>query len=159
MRVDQETVSPVASRSFQIELRTTPERSRLMSRVRQKGTTLEAIVETILVKTSASHEQNVVGLPGTPDFADKLGKWAIFANGCFWHGHKCRLGRLPKSNSKFWKSKIVANRARDRKNADELKKLGYSILTIWGCETSERVALTTKVERFLQAISHGGDKK
>ena len=34
-------------------------------------------------------------LPGSPDIANRRRKWAVFVNGCFWHGHK----NCPKTKS------------------------------------------------------------
>ena len=53
-------------------------------------------------------------------------KKVIFVHGCFWHGHLCPKGRLPKSNEEFWRLKIEVNRARDGRHVAALDGLGYS---------------------------------
>ena len=68
----------------------------------------------------------------------------IFINGCFWHGHKnCSEAKKPKSNSEFWKTKIVSNQQRDRKNIESLSKLGWRVLTIWECQLQKDLMEST----------------
>ncbi|HXG78538.1 MAG TPA: very short patch repair endonuclease, partial [Methyloceanibacter sp.] len=55
-------------------------------------------------------------LPGTPDLTFPKRHKVIFVHGCYWHGHGCEKGRLPKSKLAYWAPKIAANRARDRLN-------------------------------------------
>jgi DNA mismatch endonuclease (patch repair protein) len=77
----------------------------------------------------------------------------IFVHGCFWHGHNdpaCVDGRrLPKSNRDYWLPKLTRNKERDAGNASVLKSLGWSVLVIWECETSNQGRLSRRVERFL----------
>jgi DNA mismatch endonuclease (patch repair protein) len=72
-------------------------------------------------------------LPGKPDVYIGRLRLAIFVNGCFWHGHDCRRGRRPSSNSGFWNAKIDGNIARDVRVARELAELGIESLTLWQC--------------------------
>ena len=61
------------------------------------------------------YRKNVRSLPGSPDFANKSRKWAVFVHGCFWHRHTgCRRATTPNANRDFWLAKFVANRTRDR---------------------------------------------
>lgn len=62
-------------------------------------------------------------------------KAAVFVNGCFWHSHTCRAGRLPTTNTDYWIPKIAANVARDCRKSDELGKLGWRVFVVWECET------------------------
>jgi DNA mismatch endonuclease Vsr len=61
-------------------------------------------------------------------------KKVIFIHGCFWHGHDCQRGHLPKTNNQFWANKIFRNQERDLKNYAELNKAGWYYLIIWACE-------------------------
>lgn len=61
-------------------------------------------------------------------------KCVIFVNGCFWHGHNCPDGHLPKSNIEFWKNKIERNMERDIKSKQELEKSGWRVIILWECE-------------------------
>lgn len=118
---------------------TDPQRSALMKRVRRSDTEPEQQVAAILREIGIRTRRNVKGLPGTPDFANKTRKVAIFVHGCFWHGHVgCRYATVPKRNAAFWAAKIAANRARDLRKARELRRLGYRVLTVWSCRP-ERV--------------------
>ena len=40
-----------------------------------------------------------------PDFVFPKKRIAVFADGCFWHGHNCR-NLTPKQNSEYWQKKI-----------------------------------------------------
>jgi DNA mismatch endonuclease (patch repair protein) len=127
------------------------QRSELMSRIRQRGTSLELTVRKALLELSVPYESNATGLAGTPDIANREQKWVVFINGCFWHGHaKCQHGRPPKSNSTFWREKISANRKRDRRNISELQSDGYRVLTLWECELDNRLSLSQRLEMFLK---------
>jgi DNA mismatch endonuclease, patch repair protein len=89
------------------------------------------------------------GLPGKPDLV-LCKRRAIFVHGCFWHGHDCARGaRVPKTNTAYWLSKIDRNRARDRRSLDELGLLGWSVLTIWECETRDGGDLARRLAAFL----------
>ncbi len=89
-------------------------RSALMGRVRQRDTRPEQAVALALRSLGIAYRKNVRGLPGSPDFANKSGKWAVFVHGCFWHRHTgCRRATTPKANREFWLTKFAANRTRD----------------------------------------------
>src|SRR5262245_8630702 len=84
-------------------------RSELMRRVRQRNTPVEQSVAAILRKLGKRYRLNVRSLPGSPDLSNKTERWAVFANGCFWHGHKnCAKSRtkakpvVPRHNTAFW---------------------------------------------------------
>jgi DNA mismatch endonuclease (patch repair protein) len=49
----------------------------------------------------------------------------------------------------FWVNKIEANKARDRKNMRKLNRLGWSVKTIWECQTKNKSKLTDRLLRFL----------
>ncbi len=72
--------------------------------------------------------------PGTPDLVFPKYKAAVFVHGCFGHGHECRQGRAPSSNVDYWVPKIAANRARDARKEQALRKRGWRVFTIWECE-------------------------
>ena len=71
-------------------------------------------------------------------------------HGCFWHGHSCKRGsRLPKTNAKYWKTKIARNVERHSAQVAELFDNGWTVLTVWECELSDQVALLLRLEKFL----------
>jgi DNA mismatch endonuclease (patch repair protein) len=91
----------------------------MMSAVRQFGTKPELAVRKMLTDMGVHRRIKNWDLPGSPDLANRSRKWAIFVNGCFWHGHKfCpktksgKEPRAPKTRSDFWAGKLLANRSR-----------------------------------------------
>lgn len=116
-------------------LPTSAERSALMRRIRQKDTAAEIRVALALRSLGASYRKNVRTLPGSPDFANQKRKWAIFVNGCFWHGHKgCKRATVPKANNAFWIEKFARNRSRDAKAVRALRRAGFRVAVVWECE-------------------------
>lgn len=69
-----------------------------------------------------------VKLTGSPDFVFKRERVALFVDGCFWHGCKCR--KLPVSNVSFWKEKFRMNRTRDSRVSRWLRKAGWAVIRI-----------------------------
>jgi DNA mismatch endonuclease (patch repair protein) len=109
-------------------------RAALMGRVRQRDTQPEQAVALALRSLKISYRKNVRSLPGSPDFANKSGKWAVFVHGCFWHRHTgCRRATTPKANRDFWLAKFAANRARDARAIRALRALGFRVAVIWEC--------------------------
>lgn len=116
------------------DIKTTEERSRNMAAIKGKNTNPEMIVRRFLFSRGLRFRIHVKELPGNPDIVLPKYNTIIFVNGCFWHGHKgCKYFRLPKSNVEFWKDKIEHNVARDTRNEEELKKLGWHIIRVWEC--------------------------
>ena len=131
--------------------RLTPERrSWLMSRVKSRDTTPELTIRSMLHKDGYRFRLHRTDLPGKPDIVFGPRKKAIFVHGCFWHGHRCRKGRLPKSNDAFWRAKIVANKKRDRKHLRSLAALGWKILVVWQCELKDPLAVRRRIVDFLR---------
>ncbi len=120
-----------------------------MRRVRRSNTPAEIAVRRALFGLGARFRVNVKSLPGSPDIANKKRRKAIFVHGCFWHRHDgCLKTTLPKRNREFWLSKFENNRARDERKLAELKHLGFSVLTVWECETEDVSRLTRRLWRF-----------
>ena len=113
-------------------------RSELMQKVRRKNTPQEILVRKFLFSENFRFRNNVKKLPGSPDIVLPKYKVAIFIHGCFWHGHSCKAGNLPKSNIDFWIQKIDSNKKRDKRNKYHLKKLGWHIIIIWECNLKQK---------------------
>jgi len=63
---------------------------------------------------------------------------AVFVHGCFWHGcPHCFVE--PKRNRQWWRQKIANNRRRDRRKADQLRRLGYSVMTLMEHDSDRRI--------------------
>jgi len=89
-------------------------------------------------------------LPGTPDIAFPGRKKAIFVHGCFWHGHEnCKLATVPKTRSEFWIEKIAANRDRDTRKVDSLRKLGWESIVVWQCELKSPLKLLSRLRHAI----------
>lgn len=113
-----------------------------MRRVKQRDTTLELVFRAYLRAWGLAYRVCPRGLPGSPDVANCRRRWAVFINGCFWHGHQgCRLATVPKTNAAFWRDKLAANRARDVRKIKDLEDLGFLVLVIWQCELEDPSAL------------------
>lgn len=112
-----------------------PEASARMKKVRQSSTDIEKLVRIAVSELGLQYRLENRDLPGSPDLANRKSRWAVFVHGCFWHGHPgCRLATVPKSNIGFWTAKIADNRRRDARKTQALKKQGYRVCVIWGCE-------------------------
>ena len=112
-------------------------RSKNMSHIRSIDTTPEIKVRKCLFSKGYRYRKNVKAMPGCPDIVLPKYKTVIFVNGCFWHMHNCDRFKWPKSNTEYWKPKILSNAARDKKNYEELTKQGWKVLVVWECELSK----------------------
>ncbi|TKJ40451.1 very short patch repair endonuclease [candidate division LCP-89 bacterium B3_LCP] len=137
---------------------TSPKRSKAeitsykMSRVKKRDTKQEIVVRSVLHRLGYRFRLHDKNLPGTPDIVLKKHKKIIFVHGCFWHGHKnCRLSSIPKTNSEFWKDKIVRNRKRDKKVKSDLELMGWSVLIVWQCQIIDTGSLRSSLESFLSS--------
>ena len=114
---------------------TPQKRSEVMRAVKSSDTKPELALRKALHALGYRYRLHVKGLPGKPDLVFPRYRTVIFVHGCFWHGHTCKRGRrVPKSNVDYWVEKIARNKARDRKNATALRKLGWRVITLWECK-------------------------
>jgi DNA mismatch endonuclease, patch repair protein len=110
-------------------------RSYTMSRIRSKDTKPEILVRKYLFAEGFRFRLHNKKIPGSPDISLKKHKCLIFVNGCFWHGHSnCKISHMPKTNKKFWNTKIWNNIKRDKRTLKKLRKLGWKVLVIWECQ-------------------------
>lgn len=131
-------------------------RSKLMSRVRSTDTKPEMAVRHCLHAAGLRYRLHRRDLPGRPDLVLPKLKIAVFVHGCFWHGHlECDRGRRrPKTRAEFWDRKLRENRDRDARVAAELQTMGWTVATVWECDTKHRANL----ERVLEPILRAGGK-
>jgi DNA mismatch endonuclease (patch repair protein) len=104
-----------------------------MSAVRSKNTKPEMAFRRRLFAMGFRFRLHRKGLPGTPDMIFPKHSAVIFIHGCYWHQHGCHLSDLPQTRRAWWRAKLTGNRLRDEKNCQELKHLGWRVLTIWEC--------------------------
>jgi DNA mismatch endonuclease, patch repair protein len=108
-------------------------RSAIMSAVPQKNTAPEKLVRSALYRKGFRYRLHVRSLPGTPDIVLTRHRTVVLVHGCFWHGHDCRLGRRPTSNTRFWNAKLSRNAKRDADNVEALNRAGWRVFIIWTC--------------------------
>ena len=97
-------------------------RSQMMAGIKGKNSLPETLVRKALFAMGYRFRLHRRDLPGTPDIAMPGRKIAIFVHGCFWHAHQgCKYAKTPSTRTEFWISKLQANAARDRRNADALR--------------------------------------
>lgn len=119
-----------------------------MAAVRQRDTAPELAVRRLVYSLGVRYRVCSRGLAGRPDLSNQTQAWCIFVHGCFWHGHKCKGGRLPKINLSFWEPKIERNRQRDHQVCKELQTNGFRVLTVWQCELAAPSKVRSKLAHF-----------
>lgn len=124
-------------------------RSFIMRQIKSKDTQPEMLVRRLVFGLGYRYRLHRKTLPGKPDLAFASRKKAIFVNGCFWHGHSCKNGRMPKTNRDYWVPKIERNRERDAEALAALEAMGWQALTIWECEIKAPEDLPQRIRRFL----------
>lgn len=118
---------------------TPDQRSKNMQKIRSKNTTPELIIRRFLFRQGLRFRLHVKELPGKPDIVLPKYRAVIFVHGCFWHQHPgCKQASSPKSNSDYWKNKLSANQARDKKHTEALAQSGWRVFTIWECEVESK---------------------
>lgn len=132
-----------------MDTRSPIQRRHIMQSVGQKNTGPEIVVRKLLHQLGYRFRLHRKDLPGTPDIVFPKRKKVVFVHGCYWHGHECSKGRLPKSNLKYWQLKIGRNRDRDVEINHLLANLGWKTLTVWQCELREPNRLREKLTEFL----------
>jgi DNA mismatch endonuclease, patch repair protein len=126
-------------------------RSEIMAAVGSANTGPELAIRRALHRRGFRYSLHSADLPGKPDLVFRSRRKVVFVHGCFWHGHRCGKGHLPKSKVAFWTAKIGSNKARDRRVASLLRRDGWSILTVWQCQTRDLDKLVDKIARFLES--------
>jgi DNA mismatch endonuclease (patch repair protein) len=72
---------------------------------------------------------------------------AVFVDGCFWHGCPQHM-TWPKANAGWWRAKIMANVARDRRTDERLREAGWTVVRVWEHEAVDAAA--DRVERVVR---------
>lgn len=118
---------------------TKEQRSKNMSHIRSKDTSIELKVRKYLFSLGYRYRVNYKELPGKPDIVFTKKKIAIFIHGCYWHGHNCnsRYAHISKSNTNYWNTKIQRNQERDKRNIEQLEKDGWKVIVLWECEIKD----------------------
>ncbi len=107
------------------------QRSHNMASIRSsRNRTTEERLLALLRGARISGWRRHLPLPGKPDFAFRAQRVAIFVDGCFWHGCP-RCYRMPEDNRKYWRTKVLGNRMRDRRANKKLRADGWTVLRFW----------------------------
>ncbi len=129
---------------------TKAQRSRVMSRVKNKDTKPEVRVRSMLHRMGYRFRLHRRDLPGAPDIVLPRHGSVVFVHGCFWHNHDCPRGKRPSSRKEFWDAKLDANVERDRANREALEEQGWRVLTVWECELKDSDAVRDTLRRFME---------
>lgn len=89
-----------------------------------------------------------------PDFVFPKLRLAVFVDGCFWHA--CPLhATQPRNHAAFWRRKLAANQARDRRVNRALRAAGWRVLRLWEHEParSRKARLVAKLRKALGAAA------
>lgn len=120
-----------------------------MKRQQRRNTLPELAVRRVLGRLGLRYRLENRDLPGSPDVANRRGRWAIFVHGCYWHAHEgCPRHTIPKRNRDFWIAKFADNKARDIRAILDLEALGYRTLQIWECETKSEEAIKDSIRAW-----------
>jgi DNA mismatch endonuclease (patch repair protein) len=126
------------------------ERSAMMQRVRSRDSGPEMIVRRLVHAMGYRYRLHAAHLPGRPDLVLSVRGKVVFVHGCFWHQHpRCPKSARPRSNMNFWRRKLDANVARDRRNITELQARGWQTLVIWECELRDPDRVGLRLRKFL----------
>jgi len=135
-----------------MDVLTKKQRSYCMSRIRSKDTSPEKAVRSELHKHGLRFRKHVISLPGKPDIVLSRYKLVIHVRGCFWHGHNCADGHIPKTRKTYWEPKLKANKNRDKRNDRKLRQLGWSVLTLWECNCVNPHRLSREISRIRKHV-------
>jgi DNA mismatch endonuclease (patch repair protein) len=108
-------------------------RSKNMRAIKGQNTKPEIIVRKALYAKGFRYRLHLKNLPGSPDIVLPRYRALIFVNGCFWHGHRCHLSKIPSTRPEFWLKKISENISRDLFNQNLLMDSKWRIAVIWEC--------------------------
>ena len=123
-----------------------------MSKISGKETKPEVLVRKYLFSKGFRFKKNDNSLPGKPDIVLPKYKSLIFINGCFWHGHNCKAGKLPDSNKDFWRRKISDNIERDQRNQDKLSNFGWNVIIVWQCHLKNKEIREKRMNKLIREI-------
>ena len=122
-------------------------RSRMMRSVRSRGNrTTEGRLRAVLTRAGLrGWKIQPPDVLGNPDFFFTQQRVALFVDGCFWHCcRKC--GHFPRTNARFWRTKLERNRRRDLATTQRLRSRGIQVIRIWEHELhAKRNRIVTKL--------------
>lgn len=125
-------------------------RSENMARIRGRDTLPELAVRRRLFARGVRYRLNFPTPKGRADLAIPARRFALFIDGCFWHGCPEHYVR-PRSRNQFWDAKLRENVERDRRQMIALEVAGWTALRVW--EHEIRSSPDRVVELVLAALA------
>jgi DNA mismatch endonuclease, patch repair protein len=117
-----------------------------MRLVRSKDTKPEKKVRVLLHRLGFRFRLHRKDLPGNPDIVLPKHSAVIFVHGCFWHRHKgCQEASMPATHQNYWIPKFKRTVERDKRNQEELRRLGWNVIVLWECEIKDLNQLTDQL--------------
>lgn len=109
-----------------------------------KHTRPERAFRMALVRARIRHKLHIRWGPHNRWVADFIVRGAIVdVHGSHWHGHRSKMRTM----SAYWRAKIAANRARDRRKRRFAKANGLRYIVIWDREVSGAIDLERLMRR------------
>jgi DNA mismatch endonuclease, patch repair protein len=131
-------------------------RSQVMALIRSGDTKPELAIRQVLHRLGYRYRLHDKGLPGRPDLVLPRYRTVVQVRGCFWHGHTCHDGHLPKSRHEYWVPKLAGNVRRDRRNDRALRRMGWNVVGVWECQCMSKGKLAVQVKRILRQLGATG---
>jgi len=132
-------------------------RSNMMKAVKAQGNhTTEIKFCEALINEGILGWERQSKMIGNPDVFFPHYNIAVFLDGCFWHG--CLIcGHIPKSNFKYWQTKLKRNIERDLAKTSILQSQGFVVLRFWEHEILNDLThcvglLKEKIEYYLNEL-------
>ena len=124
-------------------------RSQNMARIRGRNTSPELAVRKGLTAKGLRYRLHVGTPGGKADLVMMGRRFALFIDGCFWHGCPEHYVR-PRSREDFWTAKLEENVSRDRRQVAALAAAGWTVVRIWEHEVVEAPEIV--VQKVLAAL-------
>ena len=137
-----------------MDFQASPSTSARMRKVKSKKTKLEMHFASLLREAGIKYRSHP-DIYGHPDFRIFGTKIVIFCDSSFWHGRRARetSGEVFKRNKEFWVSKLLYNKARDRKISSKLRQKEWIVLRFWDDDIYKRS------DRIISRIKHYATKE
>lgn len=124
-------------------------RSENMKRIRSRNTEPELILRKQLWAAGVRYRTDFRTPGGRADIALSARRFAVFVDGCFWHGCPEHYVR-PRSSKDFWDRKLLENVERDAKQMRRLLAEEWVVVRLWEHELREAPA--SAAEKVLAAL-------
>lgn len=111
-------------------------RSENMARIKGANTGPELAVRQRLWAAGYRYRLHVKTPGGRADLVIPRRSFALFIDGCFWHGCPEHYVR-PRTSNPFWDSKLRENVDRDRRQTLKLLDAGWRVIRVWEHEVAE----------------------